>query len=216
MPNAAPELINILVGLLRHPDAEIQAHTATALANLALRSPTSQSEAGRAGAVEALLDVCRGRACGTRVGRYDSSSAAGAEAGVGEGSNTEREKREGVALSIMNALNEGEEKKLQPKKIDRWNGTSESSAVGVVQGTAMAELESGDGNGLGMDKAGERREVESIDVDAMQASTAALANLLCYSEANSVRLVDAGGLGVLMGLLSSYRPHNLPDSDQAR
>ena len=80
----------------------------------------------------------------------------------------------------------------------------------------MPELESGEGNGVEMVKAGERREVESIDVDVMQASTAALANLLCYSEANSVRLVDAGGLGVLMGLLSSYRPHNLLDSDQAR
>ncbi|CAM9320335.1 unnamed protein product, partial [Hapterophycus canaliculatus] len=60
----------------------------------------------------------------------------------------------------------------------------------------------------------EAREADTMDVDAVQASTAALANLLCYSEANSVRLVAAGGIGVLVGLVSSYRPHNLLDSDQ--
>ncbi|CAM9825753.1 unnamed protein product, partial [Laminaria digitata] len=54
-----------------------------------------------------------------------------------------------------------------------------------------------------------------MDVDAVQAATAALANLLCYSDANSIRLVAAGGIGVLVGLVSSYRPHNLLDSDQA-
>lgn len=62
MGKAAPNLIPVLVDLLAHPDAEIQAHTATALANLAHGSPTYQSDAGAAGAIEALLDVCRGRA----------------------------------------------------------------------------------------------------------------------------------------------------------
>lgn len=55
---------------------------------------------------------------------------------------------------------------------------------------------------------------DTMDVDAVQAATAALANLLCYSETNSVRLVAAGGIGILVGLVSSYRPHNLLDSDQ--
>lgn len=207
MPNAAPELIRVLVGLLGHPNAEVQAHTATALANLSVGSPNSQSEAGRAGAVEALLDMCRERACGTGVGAYDSTSTAGVEMEA----NTEGENRAEIVLEIK------EEDKLQPpKKIDGCNSISESSAVAIVQGAAIPELESSEENGIGMVKAGGRREIESIDVDVMQASTAALANLLCYSEANSVRLVDAGGLGVLMGLLSSYRPHNLLDSDQAR
>lgn len=56
--------------------------------------------------------------------------------------------------------------------------------------------------------------VDTMDVDAVQAATAALANLLCYSDTNSVRLIAAGGIGVLVGLVSSYRPHNLLDFDQ--
>ena len=65
------------------------------------------------------------------------------------------------------------------------------------------------------DKGGEEGgAAATMDVDAVQAATAALANLLCYSEANSVRLVAAGGIGVLVGLVSSYRPQNLLDFDQ--
>lgn len=74
MGKAAPNLIPILVGLLAHPDAEIQAHTATALANLAHGSPAYQSDAGAAGAIEALIDVCRGRA-GAGEGRNIHSMA---------------------------------------------------------------------------------------------------------------------------------------------
>lgn len=70
----------------------------------------------------------------------------------------------------------------------------------------------GEGN---LEEDGEEGEVvDTMDVDAVQAATAALANLLCYSDINSVRLVAAGGIGVLVGLVSSYRPHNLLDFDQ--
>ncbi|CAM9427687.1 unnamed protein product, partial [Choristocarpus tenellus] len=55
---------------------------------------------------------------------------------------------------------------------------------------------------------------ERMDVDALEAATAALANLMCLHEGNTVRLVDAGGIGVLVGLVSSFRATNLLDSDQ--
>lgn len=77
----------------------------------------------------------------------------------------------------------------------------------TVQATA------GEGN-QEEDEENEDGVADTMDVDAVQAATAALANLLCYSDANSVRLVAAGGIGVLVGLISSYRPHNLLDFDQ--
>lgn len=85
------------------------------------------------------------------------------------------------------------------------------AAIEAMAASAVKVM-AGEGN---LEEDGEEGEVvDTMDVDAVQAATAALANLLCYSDVNSVRLVAAGGIGVLVGLVSSHRPHNLLDFDQ--
>ena len=218
MTKAEPNLITILADLIRHPDAGIQAHSAIALANLTRGSPACQSEAGRAGAVEALLDVCRGRA-GNTTGRSYEVHTAGDEAGVSRETTRLGEKQTGASPAIENTTNDGarkQDKSYKPctQKINDIDSTAVVPDDGVTQMVATATFESGDGNNLGVDQQRDERGGDNLDVDAVQAATAALANLLCYSDANSVRLVDAGGLGVLVGLLSSDRAHNLLDFDQ--
>ena len=85
MGRAASDLIPVLVSLLPHPDPEVQVHAATALANLAHGSPSYQSEAGEAGAIGALLDVCRGKAGvggSNGVGDADGGGDGGLETAV--------------------------------------------------------------------------------------------------------------------------------------
>lgn len=269
MAKAAPDLVRVLVGLLPHPDAEVQAHTATALANLAHGCPAFQSEAGEAGAINALLDVCRGRARARARAGGDNYCLEGAEKVVNpdtcsvggedyEG-NAEEELRVGVdsggMLPVMKPqlgsgskeleiISEGTllvvSKKPQMGKEEEEGTTREqwatkrrqgveraatattistdTSAVGSV--TGLHENEEGQcededvGTGVGIGVGEKKRVADTMDVDAVQAATAALANLLSYSDANSMRLVAAGGIGVLVGLMSSYRPHNLLDFDQ--
>ncbi len=297
MGRAAPDLIPVLVSLLPHPDPEVQAHAATALANLAHGSPSYQSEAGEAGAIGALLDICRGRASvggndeddggggardvvvapvvsGTGGGIVLGTAGASENRGSGGGAGTltrnrsrgrkdpennppEVEDPRGKAKQGIRATEEGEERKeggtgggTGEKWARRVGSGNEEGPGAVAMGgektavkarTGFVESEGGrTGQDQNEQEAGvyERREgtmvvrnrrrevedeggeeggaAESMDVDAVQAATAALANLLCYSEANSVRLVAAGGIGVLVGLVSSYRPQDLLDSDQVR
>lgn len=298
MGRAAPDLIPVLVSLLPHPDPEVQAHAATALANLAHGSPSYQSEAGEAGAVGGLLDICRGRAgvggngedygggggardggvapvvsgagVGIVVGTPGGSENRGGGRGGGgtpprnssrgrkdpENTPPEVEGDRSEAKQGIRANEGGEERKrggadggTGEKWARRVGGGSEEGPGAVADGGEKTAVEvttdfvkGGGGRGghgrneeVGDCEGREgtmvvrqrRREVEdeggeeggaaeSMDVDAVQAATAALANLLCYSEANSVRLVAAGGIGVLVGLVSSYRPQDLLDSDQVR
>lgn len=303
MGRAAPDLISVLVSLLPHPDPEVQAHAATALANLAHGSPSYQSEAGEAGAIGALLDVCRGRA---GVGRGDSGGdAAGDAAGDGDGGRATAVAGTGVGTVV--GMSKGSENRIErrggggggagppPEKCPRgkehletatsevenphreaqqegdatrdgkrggkeeetggrtsesWAQSRQSNreeatetpvevdgrAAGKAATPAKHKRDRGEqddnekvnnsegeggilvaqqSGGFVEDEAGEEGgAAATMDVDAVQAATAALANLLCYSEANSVRLVAAGGIGVLVGLVSSYRPQNLLDFDQ--
>lgn len=298
MGRAAPDLIPVLVSLLPHLDPEVQAHAATALANLAHGSPSYQSEAGEAGAIGALLDICRGRAgvggCDgvgdADGGRGDGQATAVSGAGMGtvvgmlgvsdnrierggEGAAAEpppgdsprgkkrlesnipqvedpyREVQQGGDAK-KDEEKEGEKEETGDRTGEKWAQTRDSEkeeATGPVVGadgretgkvaTRPAKKTGGRGGqgenakardegGEGLmavpqpgecveDKGGEEGgAAATMDVDAVQAATAALANLLCYSEANSVRLVAAGGIGVLVGLVSSYRPQNLLDFDQ--
>ena len=267
MGKAAPNLIRVLVGLLSHPDAEVQAHTATTLANLAHGCLAYQSEAGEAGAIKALLDICRGRA---RVGGESCCIEGGKKEAVNAdncsgGGNKNEAKAEdpligiegGGLLPVMKPENDSDIRQVgvdggemlpatkKPQKVsdskehahkEEEGRTSEQRATknrqGIERAAASAmistdasameiaprlhENEEGQYEDVGTD-VGEKGEVaDTMDVDAVQAATAALANLLCYSDANSMRLVAAGGLGVLVGLVSSYRPHNLLDFDQVR
>lgn len=300
MGRAAPDLIPVLVSLLPHPDPEVQTHAATALANLAHGSPSYQSEAGEAGAVGALLDVCRGRAgvgggdgvddadCDGNGGQTTAVSGAGMgtvvgglgvsekrieRGGGGEGGEAEppqgnsprgKEDLKNATSEVKElyteAQQEGDAKKDETRggneeetgegTGEKWAQTRESNteettgtavevdgqAAGKAAATAKIKRgrggegeyskvrDSAGGQGLVVveqpeecveDEGGEEGgAATTMDVDAVQAATAALANLLCYSEANSVRLVAAGGIGVLVGLVSSYRPQNLLDFDQ--
>lgn len=310
MGTTAPNLIPVLVGLLPHPDPEVQVHAATALANLAYGSPSYQSEAGEAGAIAALLDLCCGRA-GVGGGRGGGGSNRG-DGGEGDGKTEgtlnpavdmdavveggeQSESREQAGRGGMgvrsppnttipgrkedlmdgSAIKTGRMKVQQGLKTeeegewetgdksrtgDRWARKRDSEQEQGTSGTEAAILSTDevsaaksatlvdhctDGRSTPKD-GGDRRASEeergqiyrihrseriegskvedeggeqvtaadTMDVDAVQAATAALANLLCYSETNSVRLVAAGGIGVLVGLVSSYRPHNLLDTDQ--
>lgn len=279
MGKAAPDLIPVLSSLLPHPDPEVQTHAATALANLAFGSPSYQSEAGEAGAVGALLDVCRGRAgvdvgdgsdrdgtsggggsplvaCGvdkdsldeTAEGGDDSRGRSGGgrstptsrtpsgrgrsgsgepEAGGGRGevqqvgrTNMEGEpwnKRDqgaerGDKEEDLSSMDEAHAEKAEIRDIGA--GSATKAACERNKGLIVARRQ-GEEEGVVEDEGGEEGgAAATMDVDAVQAATAALANLLCYSEANAVRLVAAGGIGVLVGLVSSYKPHNLLDFDQ--
>lgn len=225
MGKAAPGLIRVLVGLLPHPDAEVQAHAATALANLAYGSPSYQSEAGEAGAIGALLDVCRGRAGSGGGNAHDgTSTAVPLEVEEEEELSNDRRKVSENA-SVVGKLQEknetGERWARKRQDVDRPVPTTVSTDTAVArivgaQNEARKENEV-DEEELECDgeKRGEEgRTTETMDVDAVQAATSALANLLCYSDANGVRLVAAAGIGVLVGLVSSYKPHNLLDFDQ--
>lgn len=269
MGRSAPGLIPVLVSLLPHPDPEVQAHAATALANLSHGSPSYQSEAGEAGAIRALLNVCRGRAdidggddvlggdgvgdgdggdddggvSPTITGRMLEDSDSQRKGSKSHGSEAAKNTRREEAKQGGSAKKEGEEKKEE----EGGGRTGESARKGDSKKEdttlSVAITNKGDGGrGCGQDQNNEiesDREVgeglmamrqqpggvedeggeeggaaATMDVDAVQAATAALANLLCYSETNSVRLVAAGGIGVLVGLVSSYRPQNLLDFDQ--
>lgn len=298
MGRVAPDLIPVLVSLLPHPDPEVQAHAATALANLAHGSPSYQSEAGEAGAIAALLDVCRGRAGvdgnddtndadgdreGDRAtvipsvgmdtvvempGVSDNQIKRGGRGATGPppGNSPRGKKRPENSVSQVEDqecevlqggdVNKDEEKRGENKETgdrtgENWAQTRDSEkeeATGTVvevdgratgtaathpakskgttggqgENTKTRNYEGGEGlvmapqpGGRVEDKGGEESgAAATMDVDAVQAATAALANLLCYSEANSVRLVAAGGIGVLVGLVSSYRPQNILDFDQ--
>lgn len=282
MGRSAPDLIPVLVSLLSHPDPEVQAHAATALANLAHGSPSYQSEAGEAGAIRALLNVCRGRA---GIGGSDGEvgGAGGGDDGVGDydggvspsvaevvlkdsdsqrkgsksrGSEAAKNTRREEIKQGGNVIKGGEETKEEEgggrtgestrKDDSKEENTTVSVAISGERAGAVdtvASLPRSDGGGdRGQDQNNEnesdkevgeglmavRQQADGVedkggeeggaaatmDVDAVQAATAALANLLCYSETNSVRLVAAGGIGVLVGLVSSYRPQNLLDFDQ--
>lgn len=293
MGKAAPDLVRVLVGLLPHPDAEVQAHTATALANLAHGCPAYQSEAGEAGAINALLNICRGRATArARAGgdnyclkghekevHPDNRSGGGGEneanaeevlrvevggggvlpetkphldsgskeLGVDEGgtlvvvaaaASKKPQKGPEVSTEFADEKEEGEEEvstisgkwaTRRRQSVERASATRTATIptdASALEGSATGLHENEDGQhddeyedegaefGAGV---GEKDGVaDTMDVDAVQAATAALANLLCYSDANSLRLVAAGGIGVLVGLVSSYRPHNLLDFDQVR
>ncbi|CAM9386389.1 unnamed protein product, partial [Ectocarpus sp. 8 AP-2014] len=281
MGKAAPDLIPVLASLLPHPDPEVQTHAATALANLAFGSPSYQSEAGEAGAVEALLDVCRGRAGvdAGDVGHRDGTSGGGTplvasgidkdgvddtveggggnrgrsgggrstpssrttngrgrsesgedEAGGvrGEVQRVGRTKKErepsnkrdqgatadcGEQEEHMSSTDEANAEKAETRDV----GAERATKVGCEGNKALIVARRQDEEEGGVEDEGgeEGGAAATMDVDAVQAATAALANLLCYSEANAVRLVAAGGIGVLVGLVSSYKPHNLLDFDQA-
>lgn len=226
---AAPNLIPVVVSLFSHNDAEIQAHAATTLANLAHGSPSYQGQAGDAGAIEALLNVCRGRAgcelespfgaAGTDAEQNDSNTDPTSLCRNQEGNDDDN-----------NNLARGVESK-EMLAVGRQHGKDTLAEVGGESGektecdvttTSLVGLPKVERHGVAIQGEGcggnEEPEggSETMDVDAILAATAALANLLCYSDANSVRLVDAGGIGVLVGLISSYRPHNLVDFDQVR
>ncbi|CAN0120353.1 unnamed protein product [Scytosiphon promiscuus] len=266
MGAAAPKLISVLVGLLPHPDPEVQVHAATALANLAHASPSYQSEAGEMGAIDALLHVCCGRAGvggsdGTAGGHVDGRTAgtllsavdidAVVEAaqetdcrgraernGVGdrpassktrpgrkqdlnveisEIKATRKKEQQGRCMELEEGEAEADDKSRTDDKWARARGSDPeqgASVTGGGTGHLIRRVERQE-EGKVEDETGEEvTAADTMDVDAVQAATAALANLLCYSETNSVRLVAAGGVGVLVGLVSSYRPHNLLDSDQ--
>ena len=280
MAKAAPDLILVLVGLLPHPDAEIQAHTATALANLAHGCPAFQSEAGEAGAIDSLLDICRGKAKARARTGGDNCCLEGVKKEVKPGNcsvggedyegNAEEELRVGVdgggvlpvtkpqldsgsieleiygedtLLAVTKKPQTESGSKEYTDKKEKEEGTTReqwatkrkqgveraatvatistgTSAVGSATGLHENEegqykdQDVGTGVGIGIDE--KDGVTDTMDVDAVQAATAALANLLSYSDANSMRLVAAGGIGVLVGLVSSYRPHNLLDFDQVR
>lgn len=280
MGKAAPDLIPVLASLLPHPDPEVQTHAATALANLAFGSPSHQSEAGEAGAVEELLDVCRGRAGvdAGDVGHRDGTSGGGtplvasgidkdgvddtAEGGGGnrgrsgggrstpssrttngrgrsESGEDEAGGVRGEVQRVGRTKKEGEPSNKRDQgataecgeQEEHVSSTDESNAekaetrdvcaeratkVGCEgnKGLIVARRQDEEEGGVEDEGGEEGGAAATMDVDAVQAATAALANLLCYSEANAVRLVAAGGIGVLVGLVSSYKPHNLLDFDQ--
>ncbi|CAM9262946.1 unnamed protein product, partial [Ectocarpus fasciculatus] len=282
MGKAAPDLIPVLASLLPHPDPEVQTHAATALANLAYGSPSYQSEAGEAGAVGALLDVCRGRAgvdagdggdrdeasggggtplfvsgvdkvsvdetaegaddsrgrsgggrstpsSRTPGGRGRSGSGEPEAGGVrGEVQQVGRTKKEGEPRNtrdqeskaereeteeVMSSMDEANAEKADIRDIGA--GSATKAACEGNMGVNLARRQGEETGGVEDEGGEEGGAAATMDVDAVQAATAALANLLCYSEANAVRLVAAGGIGVLVGLVSSYKPHNLLDFDQA-
>lgn len=205
MGTAAPQLISVIVGLLSHPDTEIQAHAATTLANLAHGSPKYQGNAGEVGAIKALLNVCRGRA-GIELDSPPTRGREGLKAGEGA-----PRKGNGAEMEELEGNEGGEGEGGRGTKRDGHKEGPEAVATEskrFVAAGASAPLQVDEAKG------GEEGGAETMDVDAILAATAALANLLCYSDANSVRLVDAGGIGVLVGLVSSYRPQNLLDFDQ--
>lgn len=213
---AAPDIIPVVVSLLSHADAEVQAHAATTLANLAHGSPNYQGHAGENGAIEALLNLCRGR-----VGRdIDTIGIAGIredEGGSKEDNEcmTDREHCDDNAACTVEGHDMSEIRRNE-NNIVADEADKESSCT--TKCTSALLFTTGSDCGKEQKEGGENKREEggldTMDVDAIQAATAALANLLCYSDANSVRLVSAGGIGVLVGLISSYRPHNLLDFDQ--
>lgn len=222
---AAPNLIPVVVSLFSHNDAEIQAHAATTLANLAHGSPSYQGKAGEAGAIEALLNVCRGRAgceleSSFRAACIDAEknddnmgppSVSRNQEGDDDDDNPARgaESKEMLAEGRHNGKDALVEVSGESGEESECDGPT--SLVGSPKVEKHGEAIQGEEGGGNEEPEGGS---ETMDVDAILAATAALANLLCYSDANSVRLVDAGGIGVLVGLISSYRPHNLLDFDQ--
>lgn len=214
---AAPNIIPVVVSLLSHADAEIQAHAATTLANLAHGSPNYQGDAGETGAIEALLNVCRGRAgC-----NFDSAgiAAIGGEEGGSKGDSKSMtnlgccDDNKGVGVESRDtSAGRRNEKNVAAEEKDEISPRG-SKCISAFLPTAESDGGTRQGNGGEM-KGEEEGGPDTMDVDAILAATSALANLLCYSDANSVRLVNAGGIGVLVGLVSSNRPHNLLDFDQ--
>lgn len=213
MGKMVPNLIPVIVGLLPHSDAEVQAHAATALANLAHGSLTYESEAGKMGAIEALLDMCRGRSscCTGRAIKSESSRAkehavTSEEISLEHPPNVERQEDEGT-MSVRWAQKRAEVEKRPALPLNVGDSTVDKppSVPDQKEEKVLGSIYNGD------EKGGAE---ETMDVDAILAATAALANLLCYGDSNSVRLVAAGGIGVLVGIVSSYKPYNLLDFDQ--
>lgn len=204
MGKSAPDLIPVVVGLLSHTDPEIQAHAATTLANLAHGLPKYQADAGEAGAIDGLLLVCRGRA-GCKL-----------DPDFGQPDVLQLRERIDERHSEGNVSRGAEEEQANtpPKKRRRDDNATKSPKESgpAPEGSRSCEVDMRVGQEV--DEWNEDQGAQNMDVDAIQAATAALANLLCYSDANSVRLVNAGGIGVLVGLVSSYRPQNLLDFDQ--
>lgn len=212
MGAAAPRLIPIVVALLSHQDAEIQAHAATTLANLAHGSPSYQGDAGEAGAIEALLDVCRGRA-GCQLDALLIVQPCGDADDYERSARGSRSQRKEVDREMETSVEGGASADVRDEKTT-WDEKHRKTARKAELRTMVSETEAAANADDLSEKGGEEAGSETMDVDAILAATAALANLLCYSDANSVRLVDAGGIGVLVGLVSSYRPQNLLDFDQ--
>lgn len=229
MGKIAPDLIPVLVSLLPHPDAEVQAHAATALANLTHKSSAHQSEAGEVGAIEALLDLCRGRAGNDRESLRDKNCdivALGGEVHgslVADGSKDFQSSTEGATEKKGEVDKQWVRKRGSVKNVIATATTATTATTAMMPGMRVAkELRTLETSMEEQEELTPRRNkrdgedgvVDTMDVDAVQAATAALANLLCYSESNSIKLVAAGGIGVLVGLVSSYRPQNLLNSDQ--
>ncbi|CAM9414363.1 unnamed protein product [Discosporangium mesarthrocarpum] len=179
-----PRCIEGLVGLLSNPDVEIQAHAAATLTNVSQGSQLNQETIGNAGGVEALLLVCQGRA------------AAREENNGGPPPSSIDLHGQQVAVGGMKI--EGGNDEVGPK--------SGKEAVKIPR---TEQQKGGQQIQCSVEDGGER-----MDVDALEAATAALANLMCSHEGTAIRFVDAGGIGVLMGLMSSFRATNLLDSDQ--
>lgn len=206
MCELAPDLIPAVVGLLSNVDPEIQAHAATTLANIAYGSPKHQGDAGEAGAIEGLLRVCQGRA-GQVVDKAFTNQG---QDKLREHSDEDQEEdQEEATIELTEAV----KRDTLCERSDQ-DSMEESKNSGDALEGSMEDRHSpwlGAQSGVG----GEQGLLEMMmEVDAIQAATAALANLLCFCDANSVRLMEAGGLGVLVGLISSYRSQNLLDSDQ--
>lgn len=200
MCELAPDLIPVVVGLLSNVDSEIQAHAATTLANIAYGSPKHQGDAGEAGAIEGLLRVCQGRA-GQVVDKTFTN----------QDQDKLREHTKEDQEEVTREWTEVMKRSIFRERSDQNNMEESKTSGEALEGSTedrdspwlRAQIELGE-EGL----------LEMMDVDAIQAATAALANLLCFCDANSVRLMEAGGLRVLVGLISSYRSQNLLDSDQ--